>query len=381
MNEIKKCSISGVAFIFEKVAYNRLYEYIDSLKRAYKDNSESSEIIADIEARIAELILSAISDNSQTVCLPLIENIIAQLGSAEDITGKDAEVTPTTDTRITRRLYRDMNSSKLGGVCSGLGKYFNIDPVLMRLVIFSPLVLVPIAKISHHIAWLEPIGWNIFKVLLVVYVIMWFVIPEAVTARQKLEMEGEAVTAKAIAERQKDQTDEQRAKSTLASFIGGLGKFAIICLKVFVAIVIFAMIFFVLSLITAFLAIITGIGTNIIAAGEFGTIANVISTFGTGLTLSALFAVLVPTMVIIYLLGSLILGSKPRGWVLLCAMIIWILVIIGLFTTAISTVNSMGVDEVERIMKRDYDESRLDEPLDTLQYQRLLYDNNAQSID
>jgi hypothetical protein len=210
---------------------------------------------------------------------------------------------------------------------------------------------------------------------------MWFVIPEAVTARQKLEMEGEAVTAKAIAERQKDQTDEQRAKSTLASFIGGLGKFAIICLKVFVAIVIFGMIFFVLSLITAFLAIITGIGTNIIAAGEFGTIANVISTFGTGLTLSTLFAVLVPTMVIIYLLGSLILGNKPRGWVLLCAMIIWILVIIGLFTTAISTVNSMGVDEVERIMKRDYDESRLDEPLDTLQYQRLLYDNNAQSID
>ncbi|MBQ2423761.1 MAG: hypothetical protein II262_03075, partial [Alistipes sp.] len=167
----------------------------------------------------------------------------------------------------------------------------------------------------------------------------------------------------------------------LASFISGLGKFAIICLKVFVAIVIFGMIFFVLSLITAFLAIVTGIGTNIIAAGEFGTIANVISTFGTGLTLSALFAVLVPTMVIIYLLGSLILGSKPRGWVLLCAMIIWILVIIGLFTTAISTVNSMGVDEVERIMKRDYDEPRLDEPLDTLQYQRLLYDNNAQSID
>ena len=118
MNEIKKCSISGVAFVFEKVAYNRLYEYIDSLKRAYKDNSESSEIIADIEARIAELILSAISDNSQTVSLPLIENIIAQLGSAEDIAGKDAEVVPTTDTRITRRLYRDMSFSKLGGVCS-----------------------------------------------------------------------------------------------------------------------------------------------------------------------------------------------------------------------------------------------------------------------
>ena len=72
MNKIKKCSISGIAFILEEVAYNRLSEYIDSLKRAYKNSPESDEIIADIEARIAELILSAQSDATQTVCLPLI---------------------------------------------------------------------------------------------------------------------------------------------------------------------------------------------------------------------------------------------------------------------------------------------------------------------
>ena len=77
MNEIKKCSISGIAFILEKVAYNRISSYIDSLKRAYKDNPDSTEIIADIEARIAELILSAQKDPQQIVCLPLIENIIA----------------------------------------------------------------------------------------------------------------------------------------------------------------------------------------------------------------------------------------------------------------------------------------------------------------
>ena len=380
MNELKKCSISGVAFVFEKVAYNRLAEYIESLKRAYKDNPESEEIIADIEARIAELILSAISDQSQTVCLPLIENIIKQLGSAEDITGNDEPAVPTTDTRIARRLYRDMESSKLGGVCSGLGKYFNIDPVLIRLAIFSPLILIPISNISHHIHWLHPLGQNIFWVLIVAYVIMWFVVPQAVSARQKLEMEGEAVTAKAIADRQKDTTDELRAKSTLATFIGGLGKFAIVCLKAFVAIVIFAMIFFCMALIAAFIAIITGVGTTLIQAGELGTIADVVSTFGTGLTLSALFTVLVPAMVIIYLLCSLILGNKPRGWVLLCSMIIWIIFIIGLFTTAISTVNSMSTDEVERIMKHDWDDTIIDEPIDSLEYMRLLNDPNATEI-
>lgn len=380
MNEIKKCSISGVAFVFEKVAYNRLSEYIDSLKRAYKDNSESEEIIADIEARIAELILSTISDQKQTVCLPLIENIIAQLGSAEDITGKEDTI-PATDTRIARRLYRDMENSKLGGVCSGLGKYFNIDPVLIRLAIFSPLILIPISNISHYIHWLDPVGRNIFWVLIVAYIIMWLVVPKAVSARQKLEMEGEAVTAKAIADRQKSATDEERAKSTLATFIGSLGKIAIIGLKAFVAIVIFVMIFFCMGLIAAFLAMATGIGTTLIEAGNLGTLADVITTFGTGLPLFAVCVVLVPIMVIIYLLASLVIGSKPRGWVLLCSLIIWILFIIGIFTVAHDVVINMHEDEIERILKHDWDDARIDAPLDSLEYNRLLNDPNAQSID
>lgn len=380
MNEIKKCSISGVAFVFEKVAYNRLSEYIASLKRAYKDNSESDEIIADIEARIAELILSTISDQKQTVCLPLVENIIAQLGSAEDITGKEDTI-PATDTRIARRLYRDMENSKLGGVCSGLGKYFNIDPVLIRLAIFSPLVLIPISNISHYIHWLDPVGRNIFWVLIVAYIIMWLVVPKAVSARQKLEMEGEAVTAKAIADRQKSATDEERAKSTLATFIGSLGKIAIIGLKAFVAIVIFVMIFFCMGLIAAFLAMATGIGTTLIQAGNLGTLADVITTFGTGLPLFAVCVVLVPIMVIIYLLASLVIGSKPRGWVLLCSLIIWILFIIGIFTAAHDVVINMHEDEIERILKHDWDDARIDAPLDSLEYNRLLNDPNAQSID
>lgn len=381
MNEIKKCSISGIAFVFEKVAYNRLSVYIDSLKRVYKDNPESDEIIADIEARIAELILSAQSDQTQTVCLPLVENIIAQLGSAEDITGDEETVPPTTDTRIARRLYRDMENSKLGGVCSGLGKYLNIDPVLIRLAIFSPLILIPISNISHYIYWLNPLGTNIFWVLIATYVIMWFVVPQAVSARQKLEMEGEAVTAKAIADRQKDATDEQRAKSTLATFIGSLGKIAIVCLKAFVAIVVFVMIFFCIGLIAAFIAMATGIGTTLIQAGNLGTLADVITTFGTGLPLFAVCVVLVPTMVIIYLLASLVLGSKPRGWVLLCSFIVWILFIIGIFTTAHNVVINMHEDEIERILKHDWDDARIAEPLDSLEYNRLLNDPNAESID
>ena len=54
MNEIKKCSIAGVSFTLEKNAYEALQTYIKSLNDTYKDNPDGEEIIADIEARIAE---------------------------------------------------------------------------------------------------------------------------------------------------------------------------------------------------------------------------------------------------------------------------------------------------------------------------------------
>ena len=89
MNDIKRCSISGVGFILESDAYNRLNAYLQSLKSAYKNNPDSEEIISDIEARIAELILSAQNSTENVVCLPLVENIIAQLGSPEASSGQD----------------------------------------------------------------------------------------------------------------------------------------------------------------------------------------------------------------------------------------------------------------------------------------------------
>jgi len=33
-----------------------------------------------------------------------------------------------------RRLYRSRTDRMIGGVCSGLGKYFTIDPTIVRLV-------------------------------------------------------------------------------------------------------------------------------------------------------------------------------------------------------------------------------------------------------
>lgn len=130
MKEVKKCSISGVAFTLDADAYETLGQYLASLKQTYGSSDEGREIVADIEARIAELILSH-QDNTSVVEKPLIREIIAQMGSAEDI--RDGGEEPAPGPRIPRRLYRDTENAKLGGVCAGIGKYFDIDPVWVRL--------------------------------------------------------------------------------------------------------------------------------------------------------------------------------------------------------------------------------------------------------
>ena len=139
MKEVKKCSISGVAFTMDTDAYQELEAYLESLKKTYKETPDGAEIVADIEARIAELILSA-QDSTRVVEKPLILNIIRQMGTAEDISEEEPGRSPE-EPRIPRRLYRDTENAKLGGVCAGIGKYFDVDPVWIRLAMFLPILL------------------------------------------------------------------------------------------------------------------------------------------------------------------------------------------------------------------------------------------------
>ena len=182
MNPIKKCSIAGVSFTMENDAYEKLNAYIKSLQDNYRNDPDGEEIVADIEARIAELILSAQKADA-IICKPLIDNIIKQLGSTEEINNDSPEYEPkrepeTTDSngnpRLPRRLYRDMESGKLGGVCAGIANYFEKDVTLIRLLMFVPLILSVISGPLAIFLWFEPMMWNVFIVELICYVVMWF---------------------------------------------------------------------------------------------------------------------------------------------------------------------------------------------------------------
>ena len=385
MNEIKKCSISGISFTLEKEAYARLEEYISSLKMAYDHNPDGAEIIADIEARIAELILSALSDAGQTVRKPLIENIIAQLGCAEDISGESADDEPIkSDTRIPRRLYRDVENAKLGGVCAGLGKYFDVDTVWIRLVPFLPLLMLIFCD-----GLAASIFGNLFGMFVISYIIMWFAVPSAKSARQKLEMNGEPVTVRSISENS-SATPEETAKSSVASAVTVLGRIFVVMLKLFVALLILPFIFVSVVLLVAIFVVIFGGFASLFEIGNFGALSGIISPEEPLLCVLGILIALIPIALLLYLFVTLLMNRRPRMWIMLTALLSWIVVIVGTVFAAIWTTGTddFGDDEVARIMKSNIQEYALDSDdaavsteIGGEEYEKLSYDDDAESID
>lgn len=397
MNEIKKCSLSGIGFTFEKEAFNRLDNYLQSLKSAYHNSPDCEEILADIEARIAELILSSQSDVQVVVTLPIIENIIEQLGSPEAISGEESKAANNTESRIPRRLYRDLENAKLGGVCAGLAKHFGIDAVWIRLAIFSPLVLVFLGNIPH-MWWCYQLAGNLFAIFLLIYLILWFAIPAAKSARQKLEAEGERISAQKIASRQ-GATQEERAKSSVASAVTTFGQFFVVVMKVLLGLLLFPVAFVIFAMLLSLVIVTAGVGELfVLDIGNFAGLMDVVSEAGAPLVVFSLLLVLVPAIYIAYLFITLLINKRPRWWVLLVAIVVWLLMLIGTIVSGIGYAEGISYDhfssegEVERIMKRDDDKSSLShqimeqlntEPdsLQQIEIERLINDSNAKSID
>lgn len=331
MNEIKKCSIAGVSFTLEYDAYNALNAYIDSLNATYKDDPAGEEIIADIEARIAELILSA-QPADAIIARPLIENIIKQLGSASEIDEEHNERTEyqaeTTDSngnpRIPRRLYRDMQNRKLGGVCAGLANYFDTDPTWIRLAMFAPLLLTIFGSLGlHWLIWLVPFTSNLFGVFILGYIIMWFAVPPASSARQKLEMKGERITARSIRENTPPAAAIIEPERTLiANVVSVLGKILLIILKIFVVLLLIGLV----------------LGTTVLGFVMLCSVPLFAFDFATGLAfLCFILVIIIPLIVLIYLSIMLLVTHKPSGRFLLATFIVWILILAGMTVSAIKS--------------------------------------------
>ena len=255
-------NISGIIFHIEEDGYENLKKYLDSINRYFSTFEDSSEILADIESRIAEIFLSKLNEEKQVITAEDVNGLISTMGSVSDFKAveepEEKEAASFADgtsaqgegfasgaaggTYVApKQLLRDQKRKILGGVCAGLGNYFKVDPLWIRLLFAASLFVYGVTALVYIVMWIvvpgsydldEPeFGKKMFRdpqtkviggvsggvaaylgldIILVrvlfillafagglgvfLYIIFWVCLPEARTLTDKMQMQGEPVT-------------------------------------------------------------------------------------------------------------------------------------------------------------------------------------------
>jgi phage shock protein PspC (stress-responsive transcriptional regulator) len=184
-------NLGGYSFNIDEDAYAELKRYIRNLELNFADEESSAEILADIETRMAELFRSRLSAYKQVITIDDVKQVIAIMGTPEDLSGQEG---PSAREKFSspgyHRMYRDPDHRIIGGVCAGMGAFWDIDPLIIR-IIFLALILAG--------------GLGVL-----IYLILYIVLPEAKTTAQKIEMKGNPVNIHNIKESVKKEFDSLR---------------------------------------------------------------------------------------------------------------------------------------------------------------------------
>lgn len=195
MKQVEKISLASVPFSIEKEACDKLYAYLSGINAHYKEMDGGNEIIEGIEERMAELFREKTSDEG-VVGMELVEEVIKRMGKPSDM---DSEI-PEDGKRpsVSKRLYRDIDSKVLFGVCSGLAAYLNIDKVYLRLIFLALLFL---GFFTDGV---------FFGVAVFLYLAFAISMPAAVTVEDRCRMYGDSVDIAGIEEKVKYRSDSGR---------------------------------------------------------------------------------------------------------------------------------------------------------------------------
>ena len=204
MNKTVNINLGGMFFHIDEDAYQKLTRYFDAIKRSLSNSSGQDEIIKDIEMRVSELLTEKQKTEKHVVGLKDVDEVIAVMGQPEDyrideegIGAASTNYSSSTSTG-SRKLYRDKDGGMIGGVLAGLGHYFGIDKVWLRIFF-----------LIMFFAW----GTGVLA-----YIILWIVMPEAKTTAEKLEMTGEPVTISNIEKKVREEFDNVSDKFKNANY-------------------------------------------------------------------------------------------------------------------------------------------------------------------
>jgi phage shock protein PspC (stress-responsive transcriptional regulator) len=366
MKKAIKINLSGIIFHIDEDAYEKLKTYLDTISRHFSNKQESKEIIDDIEARIAELFQERITDETQVITFLIVNEVIDIMGNPEDIadSGEEAGHQGTFHDvyNKSRRLYRDPENSVIGGVCGGLSAYFSVDPVIFRLL---------------FIIFFFAGGASVL-----VYAILWIVLPRAETAAQKLEMRGEKVNVSNIEKKIREEYDNvkdnvkdgytkarssdtyRKSERAASDFFDVLGKILLVFVKVILIIIGTSFVIGGIGLLIGIIAL-PFVGIHVFPFETYSfSLGDVLMPFTdpvsvTLLVISITMLLLIPVAAMLYGLVKLIFNIKTRNRGLAVgALTLWIvslLCIIGIVAFESSHYSDSGRDSISQELLTESD--------------------------
>lgn len=195
MKKTLNINIRGTVFQLDEDAYLRLEKYLNEIYRHFKSKKGHEEIINDIENRIVELFQAKLKDKKEVISIEDVNDLIAVMGRPSDF-DYDSEEEPgmmvSGENMGKKKLFRDKENSMIAGVCAGLGVYFNVDKTWFR----AGFLVALIAGGSS----------------ILVYLILWIVVPPARTLADRIEMQGDPVTISNIEKAFKEEVDDLKEK-------------------------------------------------------------------------------------------------------------------------------------------------------------------------
>ncbi len=344
MNKTVNINLAGVFFHIDEDAYLKLQRYLEAIKRSFTDSQGRSEIIADIEARISELFMERVKHDKQVIGTKEVDEVITIMGQPEDYLVDDEifEDEPKQSYKKStnsKKLFRDKDNSYIAGVSSGLGHYLGIDAIWMRLL----WILLAIGSGGTFI---------------LIYILFWILVPEAVTTSEKLTMTGEPVNISNIEKKIKDGFENvsqnvsdavknidlpkqgNRIKSSSKTFFDTLGDIIMFFFKVFAKFIgIILMMVGAGMLITLIIAMFSvGVADAVHIPGiDYFNAANAANIPVWFMSLLVFFAVGIPFFFLFYLgLKILVNNLKSIGNVAKFSLLgLWLISIIGLIVVGI----------------------------------------------
>lgn len=190
MEKTLTINISGWVFNINENAYEKLTQYFKKLNAHFKKEDGGDEIVADIEARIAELFKDRTPEQVSVITIEDVDDIMKIMGQPyemEEESSDEPYEQPNHFNKFKKHLFRDPFNAHLAGVASGLGKYFNIDPVIIRIIF---VILVTTGGIG-----------------ILIYLGLWILLPEAASTSDRIRMEGKKVNVKNIESKVKEETE------------------------------------------------------------------------------------------------------------------------------------------------------------------------------